>query len=207
MNAVILLCMYAKGRHKPVRNLHNLAKAVEKGDTRGVQKFYDRLSQEVSITLRKYPDIAGTLETMSQLTDEDMAQIDRVMIGSEPTDDEHAAAATFRAYWPQFDVEAVYGTITDLFAEINEGRGAELLYYPQWVVRRFVSDQVAWEAARFDPQVRADVAAAVGGQMDFFKEAPDKDARLAAVMGRHHLDGLVEVIVSSLSAGEPANEA
>jgi len=79
MNAVILLCMYAKGRHKPVRNLHNLANALEKGDTEAAQKYYDRLAREVSTTLRKYPDIVGTLETMSQMTDEDMERIDRVM--------------------------------------------------------------------------------------------------------------------------------
>lgn len=79
MNAVILLCMYGKGRHKPVRNLHNLANAVEKGDRRAAEKFYDRLAEEVSITLSKYPDITGTLETISQLTDEDMEQVDRVM--------------------------------------------------------------------------------------------------------------------------------
>ena len=34
MNAVTLLCMHAKGRHKPVRNLHHLANAVARG-TRG----------------------------------------------------------------------------------------------------------------------------------------------------------------------------
>ena len=79
MNAVVLLCMYAKGRHKPLRNLHNLAKAVEKGDSQATRKFYARLSQEVSSALRKYPEIAGTLETLSQMSDMDMAQIDRVM--------------------------------------------------------------------------------------------------------------------------------
>lgn len=79
MNAVILLCMHVKGRHKPVRNLHNLAKAVEKGDGQAAQTYYDRLAAEVSTTLQKYPDIVGTLETMSQMTDEDMKQIDRVM--------------------------------------------------------------------------------------------------------------------------------
>lgn len=79
MNAVVLLCMYAKPRHKPVRNLHKLAKAVEKGDTQQAQKFYDRLAQEVSIALRKYPDIAGTLETMSEMSDETLDEIDRIL--------------------------------------------------------------------------------------------------------------------------------
>jgi hypothetical protein len=79
MNAVILLCMYAKRRHKPVRNLHNLANAVEKGDAEAAQKYYSRLTQEVSITLGKYPEIQGTLETMSQMTGEDFEQIDRLM--------------------------------------------------------------------------------------------------------------------------------
>lgn len=79
MNAVILLCMYAKRRHKPVRNVHLLAKAVESDDATAAQKYYSRLAQEVSMTLRKYPDIQGTLETTSQMTDEDLERIDRVM--------------------------------------------------------------------------------------------------------------------------------
>jgi hypothetical protein len=78
MNAVILLCMYAKRRHKPVRNLHNLANAVEKGDA-AAQKHYSRLAQDVSSTLGKYPEIQGTLETMSQMTDEDFGEIGRLM--------------------------------------------------------------------------------------------------------------------------------
>lgn len=83
MNAVILLCMYAKGRHKPLRNLHNLAKAVEKGDEQAAQRFYARLADEVSGTLPKYPDVVGTLETMSQLTEEDMERIDQLMQESD----------------------------------------------------------------------------------------------------------------------------
>ena len=79
LNAVILLCMYAKGRHKPLVNLHKLANAVEKGDAAAAQKWYDRLDEEVTKALRKYSDIAGTLETMSQVSDETMGEIDRLM--------------------------------------------------------------------------------------------------------------------------------
>src|SRR6266511_5755830 len=80
MNAVILLCMYAKARHKPVRNLHKLADAVEKGDNQAAEKHYGRLAQEVATTLRKYPDIVGTLNTMSEMTEEGMAHIDRLTV-------------------------------------------------------------------------------------------------------------------------------
>lgn len=84
MNAVILLCMHAKSRHKPVRNLHLLAKAVEKGDRVGAEKFYGRLMVEVDRAVPKYPDIEGTLETLSQLTDDDFARMERVMEEYDP---------------------------------------------------------------------------------------------------------------------------
>src|SRR5438128_1205405 len=42
LNAIYFLLMYAKRRHKPVRNLHNLAKALEKGDGRAAEKYYER---------------------------------------------------------------------------------------------------------------------------------------------------------------------
>jgi hypothetical protein len=79
MNAVVLLVMYAKRRHRPLVNLHNLAKAVEYGDMASAQKFYAGLAQEVSRTLPKYPDIVGTLETMSQMTEEQFDLIDGAM--------------------------------------------------------------------------------------------------------------------------------
>lgn len=77
--AVTLLLMYAKGRHKPTLNLHNLANAIERGDEAKARKCYDRLVQEVERTLTKYPDIVGTIETMSEMDDETLAQIDRLM--------------------------------------------------------------------------------------------------------------------------------
>ena len=40
LTAVVLLCMYAKARHEPVRNVHKLADAVEKGDARAAEKYY-----------------------------------------------------------------------------------------------------------------------------------------------------------------------
>jgi hypothetical protein len=79
LNAVVLLCMYAKGRHKPLRHLHKLANAVEDGDTKATQKYYGRLDDEVSMTLRKYPDIVETLESMSQLSDDEVMELDRLM--------------------------------------------------------------------------------------------------------------------------------
>lgn len=79
LNAVYLLCMYAKPHHKPVRNLHKLADAIERGDARKAEKFYNRLVQEVEWNLPRYPDIEGTLATMAEMTGEDMAEIDRLM--------------------------------------------------------------------------------------------------------------------------------
>jgi len=88
MNACILLCMYAKRRHKPVRRLHNLAKAVEKGDNmQEVQRQYDGLVEEVTTTLRKYPDIVGTLHSMSQMSDEDIETAYRAMHGVATDED------------------------------------------------------------------------------------------------------------------------
>jgi hypothetical protein len=79
LNAVVLLCMYAKGRHKPVRNLHKLANAVEKGDAVAAQSHYTRLAQEVATTLPKYPDIVGTVNAGSEMTENGMARIDQAM--------------------------------------------------------------------------------------------------------------------------------
>ncbi len=87
LNACVLLVMYAKGRHKPTMNLHRLANALEEGDMPKAQKFYDRLSAEVASTLKKYPDIVETLDTMSQLSDEDMERIDEVMRDPSVSDD------------------------------------------------------------------------------------------------------------------------
>jgi hypothetical protein len=88
LNAVILLLLYAKGRHKPLRNLHNLANAIEQRDGEKVVKFYKRLQDEVAITLTKYPDFQGTLETMAEMSDEEMAAIDRLMQDPEANPDE-----------------------------------------------------------------------------------------------------------------------
>lgn len=74
-----LLLMYAKGRHKPLVNLHKLATAVEEGDAAKVSKRYERLVQEIERNLKKYPDIVGTVKMMSEMSDEDLAQIDRLM--------------------------------------------------------------------------------------------------------------------------------
>jgi hypothetical protein len=76
---VTLLLMYAKRRHKPLMNLHKLADAVERGDERRAQKAYDRLAQEVEHALPKYPDIVETASTMSQMSDDELAEIDRLM--------------------------------------------------------------------------------------------------------------------------------
>lgn len=84
LNSVGLLLMYAKRRHRPVRNLHNLAEALERGDERDAQKWYERLASEVDATLGKYPDIVGTVNQMAQMSDEEMAEIDRLMQQVEP---------------------------------------------------------------------------------------------------------------------------
>lgn len=75
MNAVILLCIHAKREHKPLGNLHNLASAVEDGDSEAAEKSYSQLRDEVAQTLQKYPDIVGTLKTMAGVMDETIEQI------------------------------------------------------------------------------------------------------------------------------------
>jgi hypothetical protein len=79
MSACTLLLMYAKGRDQPRLNLHRWANALEKGDTAKAEKFEDRLRAEVLATLEKYPDVAATLVTMSEMSDEAIEQIDRIM--------------------------------------------------------------------------------------------------------------------------------
>ena len=78
MNGVVLLLMYGKRRQWPVRNLHDLAKAVEKGDEKTVEKFYKRLDKEVTFQLSRN-DLLGTVELMSELSDENFEEIDRLM--------------------------------------------------------------------------------------------------------------------------------
>ena len=57
-----------------------------------------------------------------------------------------------------------------------------------------------WEAARVEPQVRADVDEVLSGLEGLFEEDSERDERLAAVLARHHLNGLVEMIVENLSS-------
>jgi hypothetical protein len=76
---VTLLCLYAKGRHKPLVNLRRLANAVERGDETKVEKSYGRLVNEIERTLPKYPEIAETVQMMSQMSDEDFASVDGLM--------------------------------------------------------------------------------------------------------------------------------
>jgi hypothetical protein len=130
---------------------------------------------------------------------EEAGVIRSAQASSEVVPSDHDPAAEFRAHWPQFDVESVWNAVADLFQSIQEERGAEMLYYPNWVVRRFVAYQVALGAARFEPQVLAEVEDALGGDVSLEEDAV-KDQRLAAVLRRHHLDGVVEIIVSGLSA-------
>jgi hypothetical protein len=77
--AVALLLMHAKRRHKPVVNLHQFAKAIERSDVPTARTFYARLRDEVTRTLPKYPDIAGTVGMVAQMTDEDFKRMDDAM--------------------------------------------------------------------------------------------------------------------------------
>jgi hypothetical protein len=79
LTSVILLLIYGKNRHKPLLNLRRLADAVEGGDESKIRKRYDGLVKEVGLTLRKYPDIVDTVNTMSEMSDEDLARIDELM--------------------------------------------------------------------------------------------------------------------------------
>ena len=78
-NAVLLLCMFAKRQHKPVRNLHELADAIERGDDGQAEKIYERLVQEVEHTLPKYPHIEDTLARITRMGDKDLVQVDQLM--------------------------------------------------------------------------------------------------------------------------------
>ncbi len=78
-NAVLLLCMFAKRPHRPVRNLHDLADAIERGDAARAEEVYIRLVQEIQFTLPKYPEIEDTLARISEMRDADLAPADRLM--------------------------------------------------------------------------------------------------------------------------------
>jgi hypothetical protein len=86
MSACALLLMHAKGGDQPRLNLHRWANALEKGDAAKAQKFEGRLRAEVLTLLEKYPDVAASLVTMSELSDELMEQIDRVMREDDPSE-------------------------------------------------------------------------------------------------------------------------
>jgi hypothetical protein len=79
LSATMLLVMYAKGRHKPVMALHKLAKAIERGDSRKAAKAYARLQAEVARYVPMYPDIQTTLNSTSNMTDDDWELIDGLM--------------------------------------------------------------------------------------------------------------------------------
>jgi hypothetical protein len=79
LNAVTLLLMYAKGRHKPLVRLHKLADAIEGRDAAKAAKQFEGLVAEVERTLPKYPDIVGTVNMMSEMSDEDFARVDELM--------------------------------------------------------------------------------------------------------------------------------
>lgn len=83
MSACQLLLLFAKAGDQPRLNLHRLANALESGNVKKAQKMYDRLVGEVNRTLPRYPDLVGTLETMSEMSDEDLERIDEVMRNAE----------------------------------------------------------------------------------------------------------------------------
>jgi hypothetical protein len=78
-NAVLLLCMFAKRPHRPARNLHELADAIERGNAARAAEVYTRLVEEVQFTLPKYPEIEDTLARISEMKDTDLATADRLM--------------------------------------------------------------------------------------------------------------------------------
>ncbi len=83
MSACHLLLLYARPGDQPRLNLHRLANALESGNSKKAQKMYDRLVDEVTRTLPRYPDIAATLETMSEISDDDLERIDELMRSAE----------------------------------------------------------------------------------------------------------------------------
>lgn len=194
MNAVTLLCMHAKARHRPVRNLHHLANAVAEGDARAVKKYHARLSDEVSRTLRKYPDIEGTLRTMSQMTDDDMDQIDRVM--QEQTSLVEADAP--KPAWDENDVLAIIEILEPAMTELATTPDGQLLMYPDWLMRTWLKMEIAGVLELLD-DVAAVVAAGPDPELDVGRLSLETHADVEELYDRvfdaHDLGGLVSEVI------------
>jgi hypothetical protein len=199
MNAVSLLCMHAKARHKPVRNLHHLANAVAKGDVRAMQKYHGRLSDEVSRVLTKYPDIAGTLQTMAQMTNEDLEMIDRVMTGQvEPL------AGPPAATWHENDVVAIIEIIEPLLTQMATGPDGEMVMYPEWAMRTWLKMELADVLGLLD-DVAEHLAAGPNPGLDIGQLSPETHAEVEsvydAVFVAHEVSGLVGEVIRRVALG------
>lgn len=194
MNAVTLLLMHAKGRHKPVRNLHHLANAVAKGDLRAVGKFHGHLSDEVSRTLRKYPDIAGTVATMSQMTDEDINLVDQVMHEQAMPN----VADAPHPGWDENDVLALIDIIEPQLTEMATTPDGQMMSYPDWAVRTWLKMEIAG-VMELMPDVAADVASGPNPDLQFGQLAIESHEEVEAVYDRvfeaHDVAGLVSEVI------------
>jgi hypothetical protein len=74
--ATSLLVTDGQRGHQPTSALHQLAKAAERGDKDEIERRYARLRTEVESYLPQYPEIQGTLQTLAELSDEELEQID-----------------------------------------------------------------------------------------------------------------------------------
>jgi hypothetical protein len=69
--ATSLLVTDAERRHQPTWALHDLAKAVERGDEAEIAERYARLGEQASSNLREYPRMHRTLQTLAELSDDE----------------------------------------------------------------------------------------------------------------------------------------
>jgi hypothetical protein len=70
--AASLLVTDAERRHQPTWALHDLAKAAERGDEELIAERYARLKEHAESSLRKYPEMDRTLQTLATLSDAEL---------------------------------------------------------------------------------------------------------------------------------------
>src|SRR5262245_59512836 len=74
--AASLLVTDAERRHHPTWALHDLAKAVERGDEEQIAERYARLGDQANSYLREYPAMNRRLQTLARLSDKELEDLD-----------------------------------------------------------------------------------------------------------------------------------
>lgn len=70
--AASLLVSDAERRHQPTWALHDLAKAAERGDEALIAQRYARLREHAESSLREYPELHRSLQTLTALSDQEL---------------------------------------------------------------------------------------------------------------------------------------